>query len=66
MSLKGQKIQTGERLLRLPEVLTMIPVSRSLWWSGVRTGRFPEPVRLGRCTCWRYSDILALIEGKEG
>jgi predicted DNA-binding transcriptional regulator AlpA len=49
-------------LLRLPQVLSLIPVSRSTWWNGVRTGRFPKPVKLSeRTTCWRASDILALI-----
>jgi prophage regulatory protein len=43
-----------------------IPVSRSAWWNGVRTGRFPKPVKLGpRTTAWRAQDILALIERVE-
>lgn len=56
-----------DRLLRLPEVLKIIPVSRSSWWAGIKTGRFPKPVKLGpRTTCWRESDIRALMEGKNG
>ncbi|MGA7491645.1 MAG: AlpA family phage regulatory protein, partial [Syntrophobacteraceae bacterium] len=52
-----------ERLLRLTEVLKLIPVSKSTWWNGVRTGKFPRPVKLGeRTTCWRHSDIVALIQ----
>ncbi|AOY65780.1 AlpA family phage regulatory protein [Xanthomonas perforans] len=46
----------------------LIPVSRSTWWAGVRSGRYPKPVKLGeRCTAWRVEDIRALIEatGKE-
>ena len=54
--------QTG--LLRAKEVLKFVRVSRSSWWSGVRSGKFPQPVKLGpRTTCWRASDIRALIEG---
>ncbi len=50
-------------LLRLPEVLKLVPVSRSTWWAGVRSGRFPAAVKLGpRTTAWRASDVLALIE----
>lgn len=49
--------------LRLPQVLKLIPVSRSTWWSRVRTGDFPAPVKLGpRMTAWRVEDIRALIE----
>lgn len=45
-----------------------IPVSRSTWWAGVKTGRFPKPVKLGpRITAWRVEDIRTLIErGAEG
>lgn len=50
-------------LLRLPQVLALVPVSRATWWKGVRNGNFPKPVKLGpRTTCWRASDVLALIE----
>jgi hypothetical protein len=24
-----------------------IPVGRSTWWAGVKSGRFPKPVKLG-------------------
>ena len=40
-----------------------IPVSKSTWWAGVRSGRFPKPVKLSRrITVWRVEDIRALIE----
>jgi prophage regulatory protein len=40
-----------------------IPVSKSTWWAGVRTGRYPKPVKLGpRITAWRVEHIRALIE----
>ena len=49
--------------LRLPQVLEIIPVGRSTWWAGVRSGRFPQPVKLGpRTTAWRVNDIQDLIE----
>ena len=52
-----------ERLLRLKDVLKMIPVSKSTWWTGCASGRFPQPLHFGaRVTCWRESDILALMQ----
>lgn len=50
--------------LRLPQVLTFIPVSRSTWWAGVKSGRYPQPTRkLGvRITAWHIADIRALLE----
>lgn len=40
-----------------------IPVSRSTWWAGVKSGRYPKPIKLGpRITAWRAEDIRKLIE----
>ena len=64
-------------LLRLPQILgnkkavppipPLIPVCKSTWWAGVRSGRFPPPVRhLGpNIAAWRAEDIRALIESGE-
>ena len=49
--------------LRLPQILEIIPVSKSTWWQGCKDGRFPKPVKLGpTTTAWRAEDIAALIE----
>lgn len=49
--------------LRLPQVLALIPISKSAWWAGCKTGRFPKPIKLGsRTTVWKVEDITALIE----
>lgn len=54
----------GTGYLRLPQVLAVIPVSKSTWWAGVKSGRFPQPTRaLGaRITAWRIEDIRALVD----
>jgi prophage regulatory protein len=46
-----------------PPIPAIIPVGKSTWWNGVRSGRYPEPVRtLGRrITAWRVEDIRALV-----
>lgn len=45
-----------------PPVPPMIPVSRSAWWAGIASGRFPAGIKLGaRLTVWRAEDIHALI-----
>jgi prophage regulatory protein len=62
--------ETG--FLRLPQIIgnpkavppipAIMPVCKSTWWAGVRSGRFPAPVKLGpRTTCWKVEDIRALI-----
>ena len=45
-----------------PPINPIYPVSKSTWWAGVKSGRFPKPVKLGpRITAWRIEDILELI-----
>ncbi|MEW6164507.1 MAG: transcriptional regulator [Pseudomonadota bacterium] len=48
-----------------PPIPPIIPVCKSTWWAGVKSGRYPQPVRtLGaRITAWRVEDIRALIQG---
>jgi len=55
-----------DRLLRLKQVLEIVPVGKSTWWAGVATGRFPQPLRhLGpRITVWRASEVYALVTGE--
>ncbi|MFP3549113.1 AlpA family phage regulatory protein [Paraburkholderia sp. SIMBA_049] len=49
-------------LLRLPDVLARIPVSRATWYAGVKSGRYPKPVSLGpRCVAWKASEIQQLV-----
>lgn len=52
--------ETG--FVRLKQILEFIPVCAATWWNGVKTGRFPKPVKYGRCTFWRAEDIRDLIQ----
>ena len=48
--------------MRLSAILRIIPIGKSTWWAGVKSGRFPRPVKLGpRTTAWRCEDIRKLI-----
>lgn len=49
--------------VRLPVVLSVFPVSKSTWWAGVKSGRFPQSHKLSeRITAWKVEDIRALIQ----
>ena len=49
--------------LRLHQVLALVPVGKSSWWEGCKSGRYPKPVKLGpRTTVWRVEDITALVK----
>lgn len=53
--------ETG--FLRLSEVLKYIPIGRTTWWNGVKSGKYPKSVKLGkRITAWRAEDIRTLID----
>ena len=64
----NQLPETG--FLRLSQIIgnpakgipPLIPVKKSTWWAGVKTGRFPQPVKLGqRVTAWRVEDLRTFI-----
>ncbi len=60
--------------LRLPQIIgnpkaeppipAVIPVSKSTFYNGIKTGRFPQPVKPfdPRISCWKVEEIRALIE----
>jgi predicted DNA-binding transcriptional regulator AlpA len=61
------------RLLRLKQIIgdpkanppieAIIPISKSSWWEGVKTGRYPEAIKLGaNTTVWREDDVRRLID----
>jgi prophage regulatory protein len=57
------KTLPGTGYVRLPQILEVFPVSRSSWWAGVKSGRYPASFKLGpRTTAWRVEDIYALLE----
>lgn len=52
-----------QKLLRLPQVLELLPIGKSSWWEGVRSGRYPPSIKLGpRTTAWKAQDIYDLID----
>lgn len=41
----------------------VLPVTASTWWSWVKSGKAPAPIRLSPgCTVWREADVLAFAE----
>jgi hypothetical protein len=58
--------------LRLPQIIGnrktkppipgIIPVSKTTWWAGIKSGIYPPAIKLSPRVCvWRASDIQALI-----
>lgn len=55
-------------LLRLKQVLEIIPVCKATFYNGIKAGYFPEPIKIEGCRAsfWRYSDITRIIESWGG
>jgi prophage regulatory protein len=52
--------ETG--FIRLSQILKVFPVGRSSFWAGIKTGKYPKPIKLSpRCAVWRVQDIRKLI-----
>ncbi len=56
-------------LLRLSQILgdpkkgipALIPISKSTWWNGVKSGLYPKPIKISkRCTAWLAEEVWAL------
>lgn len=57
----------SEGFVRISQILWPkgpIPVSKSTWWLGVKSGRFPKPNNAfgAGITVWNVKDIRALID----
>ena len=53
----------SEGFLRIKQVLKLIPVSKTEWWRGVRSGKYPRSVKISKnVTAWRVEDIQKLME----
>jgi prophage regulatory protein len=63
---KSKKVApTHEILDRLPAVLERVNISKTSMYSWMKSGDFPQPVRLGpRSVAWRRSDVDAWIESR--
>jgi prophage regulatory protein len=53
-----------EGYIRLTKVLAVIPVSKSTWYDGVKTGKYPQPTKKfgPRVAAWDVRDIRALLQ----
>jgi prophage regulatory protein len=50
-----------DRLLKINDVLKIMPMAKSTLWQRVKDGVLPQPVHIGTSTFWRYSDLQAFI-----
>lgn len=50
------------RLLRLPEVLKIIPVSKAAFYKGIANKQYPQPIKISsRLSVWKLADIRECV-----
>ena len=61
--MEGIETMTEDKLLRLSQIIPdILPISKTSWWNGVKSGIYPQPVKLGpRTTAWRESDVMRIV-----
>lgn len=65
MQANPSKTARPERLLRLPEVESLVGLRKSSIYDAMKRGEFPTPVKLSRrAVCWPASAIDAWIAGR--
>ena len=53
------------KVLRLPDVLERVALSKSTLWRRINDGEFPEPIKLGpRASGWLEEEVDAWIESR--
>ncbi len=58
-----QKTLPECEFLRLTDVLSIFPVSKTSWYRGIDKGLYPKPINIGmRSVAWHVDDIKMLIE----
>jgi len=48
-------------LMRIPQILKVMPVSKSKFWLMVQKGEFPRPIKIGRSSFWTIEQVQAFI-----
>ena len=51
-----------EQLLTAQDCMDRLQVSRTTFYDLVKQGTLPAPIKLGRCSRWRPSEVEAAIE----
>jgi len=69
---KPLETDVSDKFLRLPKILgdtkanppipALIPVCKTAWYAGIKTGIYPQGIKLSPRVCvWRESEIQELI-----
>jgi len=46
-----------------PGIPPIIPLSKTAWYAGIKSGKYPPPTHLGRTSVWDVRLIRAVLDG---
>ncbi|WP_048812111.1 helix-turn-helix transcriptional regulator [Polynucleobacter asymbioticus] len=49
-------------LMRIPQILKVMPVSKSKFWLMVQKGEFPKPIKIGRSSFWTIEQVQTYLK----
>lgn len=53
-------------LMRIPQILKVMPVSKSKFWLMVQKGEFPKPIKIGRSSFWTIEQVQTFMRERIG
>jgi prophage regulatory protein len=58
ISNKGEMMNTPRRFLRMPDVIRLVGIGRTVIYERIKKGTFPPPVQIGaRAVAWDEEDL---------
>jgi prophage regulatory protein len=67
MMIKENSIPTGDRILRMPEVVNTSGLSRAQIYVMISKGEFPKQIKLtsqGKIAGWLHSEIMTWLQSR--
>ena len=65
---KQEKLENKQEaplvLMRIPQILEIMPISRATFCSMVKKGEFPKPIKIGRSSLWTQEQVQAYMRQK--
>lgn len=57
-------MSTNSALIRLPAVLGMTGLGRTMWLDLVKEGKAPKPIKIGAAAMWQHEEVQAWIQAR--
>ena len=65
---KQEKLENKQEaplvLMRIPQILEIMPISRATFCNMVKKGEFPRPIKIGRSSLWTQEQVQAYMRQK--